>query len=74
MVAQVRQHWDTLTLEARKRKSSVGKLVREAVAKAYAQDEELERRKKAIEHIKKIRRISKGKIDYKELINYGRRY
>jgi len=66
--------WRSLSLEAKKRKTSVGKLVRDAVAKMYLRDEELEERKKVIEHIKKIRKISKGKIDYKELINYGRRY
>ena len=66
--------WKTLTSEAKKRKSSVGKLVRAAVVKMYAQDEELEKRREAVERIKKIRKISKGKIDYKELINYGRKY
>lgn len=66
--------WKTLTAEAVKRRTSVGKLVREAVKKMYARDEELERRREAIEHIKKIRKKFKGKIDYKELINYGRRY
>ena len=66
--------WDTLTLEARKRKSSVGKLVREALAKMYLQDEELEERKKAFAHILKIRKVSKNRIDYKALINYGRKY
>lgn len=66
--------WKTLTREAKKRKTSVGKLVRQAVEKMYARDKELEERRKAIEHIKAIRKISKGKIDYKELINYGRRY
>jgi len=66
--------WNSLTVESKKRKTSVGKLVREAVAKMYARDEELEERRKVLESIKKIRKISKGKIDYKELINYGRKY
>ena len=66
--------WKTLTAEAGKRKTSVGKLVREAVAKMYLQDEELEERRKAFAHILKIRKVSKNRIDYKALINYGRKY
>lgn len=66
--------WQRLTSEAKERKTSVGKLVRQAVEKAYVVDEELEKRRMVIEHIKKIRKRFKGKIDYKELINYGRRY
>lgn len=66
--------WETLTAEAVKRKTSVGKLVREAVAKMYARDKELEERRKAFEHILKIRKVSKTRIDYKALINYGRKY
>ena len=66
--------WRTLTDEAGKRKTSVGKLVREAVAKVYLRDEELEERRKAFDDILKIRKVSKTRIDYKALINYGRKY
>jgi len=66
--------WKSLTVEASRRKTSVGKLVREAVTKMYLQDEGLEVRKKALEHILKIRKVSKNRIDYKALINYGRKY
>ena len=66
--------WRSLSLEAKKRKTSVGKLVRDAVAKMYSRDEELEERKKAFAHILKIRKVSKTRIDYKALINYGRKY
>lgn len=65
--------WRSLSLEAKKRKTSVGRLVRDAVAKMYLHDEALEERKKAIEHIFKIRKRVKG-INYKEYINYGRRF
>ena len=66
--------WQTLTSEAKERKTSIGKLVRQAVEKAYVVDEELEKRKKALEEILKIRKVSKKRIDYKFLINYGRKY
>lgn len=65
--------WKTLTAEANRRKTSVGKLVREAVTKMYVQDEELTKRKKAYEEILRIRKRVKG-INYKEYINYGRRF
>lgn len=66
--------WKTLTQEASRQGISVGKLVREAVSKMYSRDEELEERQKALEHILKIRKISKTPIDYKALINHGRKY
>ena len=66
--------WQTLAEKANRRNTSVGKLVREAVAKMYAHDEELEERRKAFEHILRIRKVSKTPMDYKALINYGRKY
>lgn len=66
--------WRLLTSRAKREKASVGKLVRRAVEKVYMQDEEMDRRKKAYEEILKIRKISKKPIDYKALINYGRKY
>jgi len=65
--------WKLLKTEASRRKTSVGKLVRDAVAKMYAREEELEERRKALDHILKIRKRVKG-INYKEYINYGRRF
>jgi len=66
--------WRLLTDRARREKASVGKLVRRACEKVYVQDEEMDGRKKAYEEILKIRKISKKPIDYKALINYGRKY
>lgn len=69
------QLWTTLTGLAKAKKISVAKLVREAVAEKYAKETELAARRKAIESILKHRpHPAKGKIDYKSLINYGRRY
>ena len=65
--------WRLLTDRAKREKASVGKLVRRAVEKVYMQDEEMDQRKKAYEEILRIRKRVKG-INYKEYINYGRRY
>lgn len=67
--------WERLSNRAKREKTSVGKLVRRAVEKAYVEveDEELKRRKKAIDEIFRIRKRIRG-INYKEYINYGRKY
>lgn len=66
--------WQQLVSRAKREKTSVGKLVRKAVEKAYVQNEDKDERTKAFERILKIRKISKKPIDYKALINYGRKY
>lgn len=69
------QLWTTLSSFAKEQKTSVAKLVREAVAEKYVKESELVTRRKAIESILKHRPAPvKGQIDYKALINYGRRY
>ena len=67
--------WKTLSLLSREKKLSIGKLVRNAVEKTYMKSVDLETRRKAIESILKHRPAPvKGSIDYKALINAGRRY
>lgn len=68
--------WRTLVALARERKTSVGELVRTAVKKTYdTKQEMLERRRKAIDAVLKDRpKPFKGRIDYKALINAGRRF
>lgn len=66
--------WRELSARAKREKTSVGNLVRKAVEKAYVQNEEKDKRTKAFERILKIRKMSKKPIDYKALINYGRKY
>lgn len=69
------QLWTMLSSLAQAKKTSVAKLVREAVSEKYIKESELAARRKAIESILKHRPLPvKGKIDYKALINYGRRY
>lgn len=65
--------WKELSRLAKNQKTSVGELVRNAVEEKYPRQLELEARRKAIEHIRRIRpKPVKGKIDYKALINEGR--
>jgi hypothetical protein len=66
--------WDLLTSVARREKSSVGEVVRSAVNKVYRGDNFIEQRKRAFETIKKFRVTQKGTVDYKALINEGRKY
>jgi hypothetical protein len=66
--------WELLTSVARKEKSSVGEVVRRAVNKVYRDANFNEIKKKAFEIIKKHRVRQKGVLDYKALINEGRKY
>ncbi|KKS80663.1 MAG: hypothetical protein UV54_C0001G0013 [Candidatus Beckwithbacteria bacterium GW2011_GWA2_43_10] len=52
---------------------SVGELVRRAVKKTYVGDNKQRKIAKAIRDIRRIRKVFKN-IDYKELINAGRKY
>jgi len=66
--------WQMLAQLAKAKKTSIGKLVREAVENKYQKEHIFEQRAQAIESTLSNRLISKNKIDYKELINYGRKY
>ncbi len=66
--------WELLTSVARREKSSVGEVVRRAISKVYSERNFIEQKKKAFETIKKFRVKQKGILDYKSLINEGRRY
>ena len=67
------QLWTMLLNLAEAKKTSVAKLVRDAVKTAYVKDAELEERRKVIEEIERIRPHLKSKLDYKAMINYGRK-
>jgi len=57
------------------RKSSVGEIVRHAVEREYDEEALKKQRKAAFDAIVHMRPpVSKKKIDYKALINYGRKY
>lgn len=66
--------WQKLTNLAKIKKISISKLVRNAVEKSYMKDIDVEERRRAIEDIERIRPHFKGKLDYKAMINYGRKY
>ena len=66
--------WDLLTSVARKEKSSVGEVVRRAINKVYRDDNFIKQKKEAFETIQKFRVKQKGVVDYRALINEGRRY
>lgn len=67
--------WKKLLKSAEVKKISVGEFVRRAVKEKYTQETDLEQRKQLLERIERIRpKPVKGKIDYKALINYGRKY
>lgn len=66
--------WETLHRLSKTKKTSISKLVRTAVEEVYMKTKELETRRKAIEEIERIRPHFKGRLNYKEMVNYGRRY
>jgi hypothetical protein len=66
--------WQDLTKKAKVDKTSVGKLVRQAVKQSYFAEDDQKTIAKAIEKTKRIRKVFKGRVNYKELINYGRKY
>lgn len=67
--------WNRINKLAVAKKISAGQLIRDAVEKELSQEEILLQRHQAVEQIRKVRpKQIKGKIDYKELVNYGRKY
>ncbi len=68
------QEWNMLTRIASAQNSSVNQLVRKAVQTTYLKTARNSRVAAAVDKIIKIRPHFKGKIDYKALINYGRKY
>ncbi len=65
--------WNKLERRAKAQNLSIAKIVRKTLEKEFEQEKQLEQRKQAIDQTLMGRIISRGKIDYKELINYGRK-
>jgi len=66
-----------LQLLARKQEVSIGELIRRAIDKTYKErlSFTLEQRKKEVAGIKRLwEKIQLKKVDYKSLIEYGRKY
>lgn len=69
-----KDRWSKLNKVAKSKNTSVGDFVREAVDDKLARTKELEQRKRVIDSILKHRpKPFPGRIDYKELINAGRK-
>lgn len=67
--------WKKLVQLAQAQKTSVGQIIRETIMEKYGQETNLSERKQLLEEIENIRpKPLKGRIDYKALINYGRKY
>lgn len=66
--------WQQLFSLAKRQNTSIGELTRKALKKIYFSEDIHEKRKRALENILKIRKVSKKPIDYKALINYGRKF
>ena len=72
------EDFNLLELLAAEKGNSVGDLVRKAVKRVYVEpkEKELSDREKAFEALGKLQLLTrqKGRVDYKELIEYGRKY
>lgn len=66
--------WSKLVKIARARNISTSMVIREAVEDKLSEEEILAKRREAVESTLHHRLKSKDKIDYKELINYGRKF
>ncbi len=65
--------WNILASIAKREDSSVGGLIRYAIKKTFINNQRDIKRSQAVDAIFNIRRFMKN-IDYKELINDGRKY
>ncbi|MFW5720260.1 MAG: CopG family transcriptional regulator [Candidatus Dojkabacteria bacterium] len=65
--------YSTLKHLAAQKKVSIGKLIREAVEQKYMHNE-AERRMQVKEKTEKYRVQLKGKVNYKKLVEEGRKY
>ncbi len=69
-----KERWNKLTKLAKSQNTSAGDWVRKAVDKEFERIQELEQRRRVIDDIRRIRPAPfNGMIDYKALINYGRK-
>lgn len=64
-----------LKILSAEKNTSIGEVVRTAVNRQFTEEDKLKRRKEAIEKIIKWRKKAEHqKWNYKEMINYGRKY
>ncbi|PIR43472.1 hypothetical protein COV24_02615 [candidate division WWE3 bacterium CG10_big_fil_rev_8_21_14_0_10_32_10] len=65
--------WERLKNISESRGVSIGTLIRNAIEDIYINTQKDESIANAVDSIKNVRKIHKG-INYKDLINYGRKY
>ena len=58
---------------AAKEKVSIGKLIRKAIREVYQAEEEKEERRKVVKEILSLQKVQKGTVNYKALIEDGRK-
>ncbi len=68
------ESWKMLAGLALQKGSSVSELIRKAVKEAYFTEGEKMSQKQAFEEIISLRKKARGKINYKSLIEDGRKY
>ena len=66
--------WRRLSMLSDKEHTSVGELVRNAIEVVYFSDTQKNEKRRAYEDILHMRPVIRGKVDYKALINEGRKY
>lgn len=66
--------WDMLTSLAQQENNSVAELVRSAVNEVYTNKSQQMIQKNAVEELISFRKKVKGKINYRSLIENGRKY
>lgn len=65
--------WSQLSSLSQKRQSSVGELIRQAVRNVYFESLEQGKKTQAIDFILEVRPRFVNRLDYKALVDYGRR-
>ena len=68
------ENWKMLTGLALQKGSSVSELIRKAVREVYFTEGEKMGKKQVFDEIISLRKKAKGKINYKSLIENGRKY
>ena len=68
------KNWEMLTGLALQKGSSVSELIRKAVREVYFSEGEKMSKKQVFDKIIFLRKKTKGKINYKSLIENGRKY
>ena len=67
-------NWDLLSLIAEQKDLSVSELIRQAIRQTFLSEAENLKTQKAFNNILHLRKNAKGRINYRQLIENGRKY